>query len=216
VPDYDPPTRYTGTPHRFLLPAETILWRLHSRKIAATAFTPFSPTSGGRFDAPLDDPYGKHDTGTDAAAMLADILLRSVPPHSTSFRTIRRAAVIGQRASAITTATELHLVNLLDGPALAAVAQSRWLVAVEWTEFPRVQRWAGWIRTQAPWAHGFIWPATRNEHEQLIIMFADRCDSSAFEPDPLFEVDLDDDYGAVWLNGVMVRYRARINPPRKR
>ncbi len=216
MPDYDPPTGYTGSPHRFSLPADTILWRLHSRKVPATGFLPYSPSSDGRFDAPPDDPYGKCDAGTDAAAMLADTLLRAVPPHSGTFRTIRRAAVVGQRASAIVTAAELQLVSLLDAPALAAVAQSRWLIAAEWTDFPRVRRWAKWIRAQAPWAQGFIWPTVRNEHERLVIMFADRCDSMVFEPDPLFEVDLDDDYGAVWLNGVMVRYRARVNGPRKR
>jgi hypothetical protein len=71
-----------------------------------------------------------------------------------------------------------------------------------------------WLREQAPWAQGFIWPVPGETGPRLVVLFGDRCGDGVFEPSPRFEVDLDSAVGAVWLNGVLVPYLAHIAPPR--
>jgi hypothetical protein len=217
MPDYLPPPRYSGSPHRYLLPPDTTLWRVHSQRNKPTDFTPYRDGRRfpyGRFAGSAADPYPSWHASPDAATILADILLRSSMLPATGYRTVRRGAVAGQRASALTTALELELVSLMDAPDLAAVAQDVWLIHADDVHDPMIRRWASWIRSQATCASGFIWPPTRTTKQQLVVLFGDRCTGDAFDPDPITQIDLDDDYGAQWLNWVLLPYRARINPPR--
>ncbi|HKS48314.1 MAG TPA: RES family NAD+ phosphorylase [Amycolatopsis sp.] len=214
MPDYDPPADYDGTPRRYLLPAGSTLWHIHPKNRKATDFTPYRQgrrSGAGRFDG----PYPAYNAGLDAATTLAELLLGSIPLPAKGFRTLRRASVAGRRVSAVATAAELSLVSLCDAVDLAAVAQDVWLIHAEDCHDPRVRRWAEWLRAQAPWAAGFIWPPRRDVSQRAVVLFGDRCDSGALDPEPLFGVDLDDEYGAVWLNGILVRYRVRIMPPAK-
>lgn len=217
MPDYPPPDDYTGTPHRYLLPAESILWRVHSQKVDATDFTPSGGRGRlgrGRFDGCTTDSYASYHAGLDAAALLADLLLRGLLLPEKGFRVIRRTRVLGLRASAVSTTVELSLVSLLNTAALTAVAQDRWLITADETYPGRLGEWANWLRENARWASGFIWPAPYDHTRQLVVLFGDRCPSGALRSQPEFAVNLDDEYGAVWLNGILPRYRARIAPPR--
>lgn len=214
MPDYDPPAHYVGRPNRYLLPAGTILWRLHRRDRAATEFTRHgSGARGGRFDGSPSDPYSSYNAGLDAAATLAEVLLRSIPLPVNGFRTLRRVSVAGQRASAVATAIELSLVSLLTTPDLTAAAQDHWLIYEEDCDDPRVRRWASWIRAKASWAEGFIWPARRDAAHALVVLFGDRCNADVLEPKALYDIDLDTEEGAAFLNGILVRYRVRVAPP---
>lgn len=80
-----------------------------------------------------------------------------------------------------------------------------WRMAVEADAVPDV----------APWAHGIIWPTGYDHAQRLVVLFGDRCASGVLNGKPDFAVDLDDEYGAVWLNGILVHHRARVMPPRK-
>lgn len=216
MPYYPPPTHYSGTPHRYLLPINTKLWRIHSQKSDATEFTPHGSARRlyrGRFDGVPTDPYPAYNAGLEPSSFVADILLRGIPVSDKPYRTVRRVRVIGQRATAMRTTVELSVVSLLSTPDLAGVAQDRWLIAADECEYGRVGEWASWIRGKAPWAQGFIWPAGQDSVQQLVVLFGDRCTQSLFNPKPYYQVDLDSANGAAFLNGILVRHGARIMPP---
>ncbi len=217
MPDYPPPAAHDGVPHRYLLPADSILWRVHSQKTEANDFVPFgqgSRLTRGRFTGTPADPYPSYHAGSDAQALLADLLLRGMPVHNRGFRTIRRVRVLGLRASAVATTQELQLVSLLNTPALTAVAQDRWLIVADDAAQGRLGEWANWLRAKDGRAHGFIWPAEHDHTRQLVVLFGDRCHPGMLRTPPEFAVDLDDADGARWLNGILCNYRARIMPPR--
>jgi hypothetical protein len=195
-----------------------MLWRVHPRTKEPTEFTGYQDTRRfqyGRFRGSAADPYASWHGSPDAEALLADILLRAVELPPTGYRTVRRVAVIGQRATKLSTAVELALVSLLSSADLAAVAQDVWLIHADDMHDPMIRRWASWIRAQALWASGFIWPPRRDARHQLVVLFEDRCKPDIFDPDPITQIDLDDEYGAQWLNCMVLCYhKARINPPR--
>ncbi|MGH3533135.1 MAG: RES family NAD+ phosphorylase [Pseudonocardiaceae bacterium] len=217
MPDYLPPEHYSDTPHRYLLPADTMLWRVHPKRNKPTDFTEYRDNrrrTHGRFRGTAADPYASWHASQDAATILADILLRSVPVSPNGYRTVHRVTVAGQRASALSTSVELDLVSLRCATDLAAVAQDVWLIHADEVHDPMVRRWASWIRSRAQWASGFIWPPRRTAQHQLVVLFDDRRKTDIFDPDPITQIDLDDESGAEWLNWVLRPYRARINPPR--
>lgn len=220
MPEYLPPAKYSDTPHRYLLPAATMVWRVHRQKDEPADFTKYrrSRFPYGRFAGSPADHYSSWHASQDATTILGDILLRSVPVSADGFRTVRRVTVAGLRASALSTSVELDLVSLRSAPDLAAVAQDIWLITADELRNPLVQRWASWIRSQAEWAAGFIWPPRLSAQHHLIILFGDRFDddqrTAIVDPDPIAYFDLDDDAGATWLNSVLRPHRARINPPR--
>jgi len=217
VPDYTPPPDYQGTPLRHVLPAGERLWLVHGQKRDATEFTvPRTDvhTPGGRFDGTYADPYGVCYAALDPSAALADVVFRSAG--ATRERVVRRAAVARMRASVVVTVEDLPLVDLCNGPALAAVAQDGWLVTADCGDYPLTRRWGSWIRSKALWARGFIWATGGSADHRSVVLFGDRCDSGVFLKDPYFALDLDDEIGTVWLNSQLVHVGAQIEPPRKR
>lgn len=206
------PDRPTGTPHRFLLPSGSVLWRIHPKATDACEFTRAGRRlTRGRFD-------GRHDSynaGLDARTLVAELLLRGITVPHNGFRTIRRARITGMRASAVSTSTELSLISLLTTPALAAVGQDTWLVLADDEDWSMTGMVADDLHDVAPWAHGIIWPTGYDHAQRLVVLFGDRCASGVLNGKPDFAVDLDDEYGAVWLNGILVHHRARVMPPRK-
>jgi hypothetical protein len=217
MPDYLPPADYSGTPHRYLLPAETVLWRVHRQKQDPTDFTKYQENRRfqyTRFSGSGADPYASWHASPDAPTILAGILLRSMPVPATGYRLVRRVTVAGQRASALSTSMELDLVSLRSTADLAAVAQDTWLIHAGDIHDPMLRRWASWIRAQALWAAGFIWPPRMAAEHHLIVLFDDRCKADVFDPEPITHFDLADEAGAAWLNWMLRPYRAGIRPPR--
>ncbi|HEX5403903.1 MAG TPA: hypothetical protein VFX16_16575 [Pseudonocardiaceae bacterium] len=200
-------------PNRYLLPAGTVLWRIHSQKTDAAGFTAFDKgprVFRARFEC---EPHPGYSAGLDAQTLIADLLLRGIRMSERRFRTVRRVRILGMRASAVPTAAELSLVSLVSTPDLVAANLANDVLFAE--EIPGVIReWADRIRERAPWAHGLIWPTEHDRTRRLVVLFGDRCGSAALDSPPVFTVDLDDEYGAVWLNGMLAPYYARVMPPR--
>jgi hypothetical protein len=216
VPDIDPPP--SGTPRRCLLAVDTLLWRIHPQAVDPIAFTQPAREvryGGVRFPSPQDAQYRTHRSGDTAQAVVAEVLLRSVPPGSVH-RTVRRVAIRDTRMSAIATDAEMELVSLCTGPELASVGQNHWLITAAECGSDRMRRWTRWLREQAPTAAGLIWPPRAAPRDRLVLLFDDRVPASSFMPDPVWSIDLDGEMGAVWLNSVLAPYRARVMPPRQR
>jgi len=212
VPDYPPPPEYRDTPVRYVLPAGRRLWLVHGQSSAAGEFTKPGATPGGRFDGTYGDPYDVLYAALDPGAVLVDTLLSSVGDGP---RMVRRVSMAGMRASAVTTAVDLAMVDLCSGPALAAVAQDGWLVAADRADNPLTRRWGSWIRSKAHWAHGFVWATGGSADHRSVVMFGDRCDSDVLKT-PHFTVNLDDEFGAVWLVSQLMDLDAHIDPPATR
>jgi hypothetical protein len=199
------------------VPAGTRLFRVHRRKRAATAFAPVvarSPFGGGRFDSLPGDEYPFFYAAFNERTALAEVLLRDIPFDEHGFRILPRAAIKTRRLSRIETTVDLTLLSLCSGTDLAAVCQDAWLIHAEQTEYAKTRHWAGWLRRQAPWADGFVWPSKRDVGEQALILFGDRCDPDALgAAGPV--VDLDGPSGEKWLNDKLADYRIIVRPSKR-
>jgi RES domain-containing protein len=205
-----PPGRFEAHPYRFKLPAGTALWRVHHRDRGPTEFTPAAMSTragvGGRFDGTADDPFHFYYAAKDPGTALAERFLREVPFADTGVRHIRVAE----------TTADLELVSLLDEEALAAVAADSWLIHADSSGYPATRRWAAWIRRQAPWAQGLVWPAKRRTGKEAVVLFRDRCPDVPLVVRATSVVDLDDEIGAAWINALLAPFRAKIDPPHRR
>jgi hypothetical protein len=228
MPSMKPPPRYDGAPNRYLLRRGTCLWRVHGRKYCAWAFKDVPSDlmyQGGRFDATDADSYPFCYAALDETTALAEILLRDRPFDEAGYRTLPRAAVEGRQISGLTLTSDLELVSLISGQDLAAVAQDEWLVTVKGdSEYAQTRDWGHWLRKQAPWAHGLIWPSLREQGRLAIMLFGDRCaatfgckyERTLLHEVPELAVDLEDEAGAEWLNRRLEPYRTAVAYPDKR
>ena len=106
----------------------------------------------------------------------------------------------GRQISGLSLTRDLELVSLITGQDLAAVAQDHWLVTANGPQYAQTRGWAHWLRQQAPWAHGFIWPSLRDRGGLAVVLFGDRCaarfgdeyERTMLHEIPELAVDLDD------------------------
>jgi hypothetical protein len=224
VPCLPPPPRYQGTPSRYALGRGSCLWRVHQQKYGAGAFNDqvADPLfGGGRFDATAAGPYAFCYAGLDEATALSEVLLRDPPWAPNGDRQLSRTDVAGRQISALALTCDLSLVSLITGPDLAAAAQDHWLVTASGPQYAHTRGWAHWLRQQAPWAHGFIWPSLRDPGGRAVILFGDRCEASfgagygstMLHEIPGLSVQLDDAAGAAYLNSRLAPYHAAVGYP---
>jgi hypothetical protein len=225
VPNRTPPPYYDGTPHRYSLGRGSCLWRVHDRKYCARSFKGVlaDPLFGGaRFDATEADRYPFYYGALDQGTALAETLFRDLHPDDRGRRVLTGAALMGRQISGLTLTRDLELVSLINGKDLAAIAQDAWLVTASGPEYAQTRGWGHWLRSQAKWAHGFIWDSLRDRSGLAIVLFGDRL-AAAFGKDyervllhevPELAIPLDDAAEAEWLNGLLEEYRVAVAPAR--
>ncbi|MGH3378057.1 MAG: RES family NAD+ phosphorylase [Actinoallomurus sp.] len=216
MPKSLPPDRFDARPHMYKIEAGRRLWRVHHKTVEPTGFTmrlADENFGGGRFDATARDPYSFFYAGLEAGTALNEVLLRDVIPNAKGTRVIRRRDVRDRRISVVHPTTDLNLVSLLTGPALAAVRQDTWLTQATEDDYHATRRWASWIRRTAPDADGLVWPSKREGTEPSLMLFGDRCADSLVVGSSSI-VNLDDAVGAVWINALLTPYQAWIASPR--
>jgi hypothetical protein len=221
VPATRPPRRFRGTPCRRVLPAGTELHRVHQRRHPSWEFVPRERVAdphfgGGRFDPTDEDAYPYLYAGFGRATALAERLLRGIPCDDRGARVLPRAEVEGRRLSSLRLATDLTLLALTTSKELAAVGQDQWLVQAEADEYGKTRRWAHWLRRQAPWAQGLVWPSKREVGEEAVILFGDRCQPGELQAALLPPIDLDTPEGCGWLNEVLADYHVTLRRPARR
>ncbi|MEV0701497.1 RES family NAD+ phosphorylase [Saccharopolyspora sp. NPDC050389] len=216
MPMATPPLEFEAVPTRYALPADTTLFRLHDRKRHAAEFKPAQAGNapGGRFDGTTTDPFPSYYAGLHVTTALAEVLLRNIGFGGNGQRLIRRTQIAERRLSAVRTARELTLVSLLTGPDLAAVAQDSWLVDADGKDaYAQTRDWAAWIRAQAEWADGLIWPSKRDTGNPAVVLFGDRCGADGLDgEEPELQIDLDTPIGEAWLGKMLKPYRAAVAP----
>lgn len=225
MPLSDPPADFTPVPILHTLPAGSVLWRVHKRKYAADTFNPVPGEGhgcgGGRFDGTPESPAAVLYAGQEAATALSETLLRGVPFGAKGHRMIRRIDVRDRRASQLVTTRDLVLIDLRGAEALSAVLQDHTLVTAGSRDQHMTRNWAAWLRKGVPDVDGMVWPSLRHPPRDTFVLYGDRCGSgsrggSALEVDEHGHTDLDDEAGADWINHVLRRLLARIDPPRRR
>jgi RES domain len=214
-----PPATAQVSPRPVMLAAGAQLWRVHRRCRSAAEFKDISsdPHFGGnRFDSTPEDPYPFLYAARDQRTALIEALVRGIAFNGNGRRMIRRAAVAGYRITAIEPMQDLTLISLLTTTDLATACQDEWLIQTPPPEYPQTRRWGQWLRSQAPWAHGMIWPSCRNLGRHNLVLFGDRLPAQALRITPGTAIDLDDASGATWLNKQLESYRISIRPPSRR
>lgn len=213
-----PAATVRATPHRFVLPAGTTLWRVHSAAYPVTSFNPYPADThyeGGRFCSYEGD--GEHlpylYAGFSERTALMETLVRSLPFAEGGWRWIKRAAVRGKVLSRIETTCDIPLVELVGMERLAAVHQDEWLIQSPPHDYPNTRRWAAWIRGQAPWSQGLRWPSKRDLDGLACILYERGGATGLVKPADAEPVPLDTAAGAVLLNRLLAPLRITIDPP---
>lgn len=211
-----PPAAANASPTSFVLSAHTRLWRVHRKHRSSSDFKAINadPHFGGsRFDSTADDPFPFLYAAHDEQTALLETLARGIPFNDRGERLLRRAALTNVRISALEPKMDLTLISLLTTEHLADACQDEWLIQTSQSEYPQTRRWGQWLRSQAPWAQGFVWPSARSIGRQSVVLFGDRCPAGALEAVPGTAVDLYDAAGAIWLNKQLEPYRISVRPP---
>jgi hypothetical protein len=214
-----PPPSATASPQPVVLAAGTRLWRVHKRTRCGSEFKAVGSDphfGGGRFDSTSADPYPYLYAASERQTALLETLVRGIPFNDRGGRLIRRAAIADFRISAFGLTQDLTMLSLLTTPDLAAACQDEWLVQAVPSDYPQTRRWAQWLRSQAPWAQGFVWPSRRDLGRQAFILFGDRSPSGVLCFEPGSSVVLDDAEGADWINTHLAPYRISVKPPSRR
>lgn len=212
MPASRPPDCYHGTPARHVLPAGTQLYRVHWQRHEAHEFVPRELIAdahfgGGRFDPTADDPYPYLYAAFSRGTALAERLLRGIPYDERGSRFLPRTEIRGRRVSSVALAADLTLLGLTTSKELAAVSQDEWLIHADSDDYGKTRRWGHWLRRQAPWAQGLVWPSKRDIGEQALILFGDRCRPADLKPGFLPTIDLDSPEGCTWLREMLADYR---------
>ncbi|KOV29847.1 hypothetical protein ADK60_17070 [Streptomyces sp. XY431] len=209
-----------ATPHLDVLPAGTVLHRVHSAAYPATSFNP-NPSDthyeGGRFCSYQGD--GSHlpylYAGFSERTAVMETLVRGIPFDERGWRRIRRASVRGRVLSRIETTCDIPLVGLMTLDQLAAVHQDEWLIHSTPDAYPHTRRWAAWIRGQAPEALGLRWPSKRDLGGSACILYEHDAATPLVKPVDPAPVPLDTAEGAALLNLLLAPARTHVDPPRR-
>jgi hypothetical protein len=222
APNLAPPGGFDGHPVGSILPAFSVLTRVHSLMWDTTAFNPTLADAhwgGGRFDATHEDPYGFIYAASSDSAAVSEALLRELPHNETGSRLLPRVQISSKRFGWMRNVTDLSLVSLCSGTDLAAVSQDTWLVTASSREYGATRRWAHAIRSWAPWAAGFVWNSFREPAERAYIFFEDRCIPGCFEEIHTGNAipgnrsnRLDRGMGHEYLKQILEQYRVAISP----
>jgi RES domain-containing protein len=207
---------YRRTPHEIPLSPGSLVWRVHRSYRLCTAFKEEGAHryfGGGRFDSTDDDVYPYMYAARSAEAALSELLLRDEPTDDVGDRQLPVAALSNRCISAIATTRSLRLLSLSTPQDLAAVGQDQWLIHAEGREYAQTRHWVHWLRANADWAQGVVWPSKRYGTDQAVLLFGDRRVADALDPTPVHQITLDTADGIQWVNKVLVPLYARVEEP---
>lgn len=182
-----------GSAHMDVLPADSLLWRLHDGDFAAVEFTPPKPDpyfAGNRFDGTPEDPFTFHYSAEHKITALAEVLLRGRRFEDTGERLIPFVAVAGRMLSPVETTMPLRLVRLVTAEDMAAVCQDEWLFEADDAELIQTRQWVRQLRAAEPGAQGLVWASRRDRPRPAYVLFGDRCGDEPLRPAPAPRLDL--------------------------
>ena len=215
----EPPTRFDGEPHEYLLAAGTRLSRVHSSQFGATGFNreiARHELRGGRFDATDDDPFAFLYAASNDHTAVSETLLRDLPPTQRGARMLPRAQIAKRKIGWLASTVDLPLVNLRSGEDLAAVGQDTWLTTGPASDYALTRQWAAAIRRWAPWSAGLTWRSRREPDGFAFVLFGDRVPADCLVevtddvPLPVDQRRLDQGLGQAYLQRILLDYHVVI------
>jgi hypothetical protein len=212
VPLFAPPENLTGTPVRYVLPAGSVVWRVHHEDTPADQFDkPITRAiGGGRFDGTVTTGYSYLYASGDPATAVAERFLPAFDNTPAEDRILLHRRVAGHRLSALRTHEDITLLRLTSAPDLAAVHQDNWLTTAGSRDYPATREWAGWLREMVSWAQGFIWTSTMDIPRTTIVLFEDRFVGPTVLEDHSLGRRLDSRAGiSPWLAEMLASYGIR-------
>ncbi|SFK21731.1 RES family NAD+ phosphorylase [Streptomyces pini] len=212
-----PPDGVTMAPVLTVLPAGTLLWRLHSDRYGPAEFNPrlaHGYFKGNRFDAMEPDGYPYLYAALEPVAALAEVFLRSREfENRTAVRMIPWAQASRYRLSAVRTAADVTLVDLTTAEGLAAVWQDEWLVDCEEREYDKTRYWVQLIRRHSAAAQGLCWTSKRCRPRRALQLFGDRCAPGTLVRIPEESYRLESATDLKEVNRLLEPLRAQVSVP---
>mgnify|MGYP000425994177 CR=1 FL=1 len=149
--------------------------RVHDKKYASTRFnasglgnTRFSPIADAARKT-IPTIYG--GSTFDCAAM--ETVFHDVP-HAPGFKTFDKDKLIDKRASVISPARDLQLVDL-SSKALRKLGISRLqLIDSDAADYPNTRPWAATLHAQCPKADGLVWVSRQDDEARALMLFGER------------------------------------------
>lgn len=174
---YPPPEEAPQRAGISVLPADTVLFRVHSARFGPTEFNPTDPDSleaggGGRFDSPGGEPPFLYAARLPETAVV-ESLLRDLPFDVCGGRELPAVALTARCVSELRLTRDLFLVSL-HGAGLAEVGQNTWLVHSDASEYPRTRTWGKAIMAWNPRAHGLEWRPRHDDDGLATCLYEDR------------------------------------------
>ena len=176
-----PPDKLTE-PNLILVPAKTVLHRVHARTYAGNAF---NPCRGGptRF-APIQDRNGRcvpslYAGGTVESAIF-ETAFHDIPLTADS-KTVPASALAFRLHSTLLLQTDLRLASLRT-PDLAKWGLSReQLIGSHAAHYARTAQWAEAIHQRFADVQGLIWTSNLCDPDDALLLFGDRVGEAAVE-----------------------------------
>ena len=216
MPNIAPPSSFDGAPRQLILPAGTLLTRIHSAQFPVGAFNPTvarEQLRGGRFDSTPEDPYAFLYAAGDDPTAVAEALLRELPIDERGRRLLPRLRLGGLRIGWLRTTADLAITRLRSGRDLAAIGQDAWLTAGPASEYEMTRRWASAIRGWDKKAAGLTWRSRLEPDGTAYVLFSDRGAANALEeqqhgmPLPAGERDISGGAARRYTEAILTEYR---------
>ena len=158
-----------------ILPAKTVLHRVHLRRFGATQFNP-TDSGDARF-SPIRDAAGHIIptlyAGTTFHCAAMETLFHEVP-YAPGYKTQQRSLMTGNVHSQIEVVNDLTLIDL-SAKALRQLGVERsHLIDTDSEHYPYTRRWAQAIHAFSPHAQGLRWVSRQDDTAIAIVLFGDR------------------------------------------
>ncbi|SDC89345.1 RES domain-containing protein [Actinokineospora iranica] len=199
-------------PARFLVPAGSLLWRVHPRDRGVDEFDVVGPRAM-RFDS-LDGGYSWLYASESEVTALAEWFFPHTSRNGGGVLTVRRREVAGMQVSALRVSRDIAVVSLLSDRDLAAAGVDPVAVTDGPEGFVGSRKHAATLHRELPEAAGIVWASTENLPRRTFLLFGDRVPAGVLRPVPELGRDLDDPAGAAWLTETLAPLRARVAAPK--
>ncbi|MFD9733408.1 RES family NAD+ phosphorylase [Umezawaea sp. NPDC059074] len=212
-----PPAALAGPVSQTVLPAGTVLLRVHPTNSPAEQFD-FPKASvfggGGRFDATPDSGFRTLCASMAPETAIAERFLKEFAATPGVRRVLLRNSLLGNALSTLRTTGDLALIRLTSAQDLAAVHQDSMLITSRPDTFPATREWAAWLHDQVPWAQGILWQSVADMPRHTVVLFDDRDAGVALRQDgDIPPRRLDAPEQASWLADLLEPYGVRTDTP---
>ena len=160
-----------------VIPARTLLWRVHPLRQSGTDLASPSSQDPDRFSGGPSDPLASTSWALDRITALNHSLFSLIPDDAG--HGIALADIEDHALTCVTTNADLTLVSLTDSEETRRIGADPWLIEDGPESFRLTREWAAWIHRGIPSAQGLVWRDPYG-HGDSVVLFVDRCPADLF------------------------------------